>query len=304
MQADARRRTPTAWQYVGTRPPTDLVDARLQLHWAAQLVSAVGTTLLPAAADDSHTNLEWLTAPALLAGGRTAETPRCRAALRPADLHLLLLDANDAAIAEHALNGMTLSQGLVWLEQEIAALGERPLPKPLRRRALDLPDHAVGRGAPFRATDAAALTELGRWYANGDAVLRAVAGRTPHATPVRCWPHHFDIATLVTVEADVHDTPVRTIGIGLSPGDASYAEPYWYVTPWPRPDDTGLPALDGDGAWHRTGWLGAVLTGSRVATQAASEAQARLVNTFLAAAVDACRTLLQPRTAARQRRTP
>jgi len=65
----------TSWLHVGERAPTDLVDARLQLHWAVQLVSAVGTTFLAAAADDSHTNLEWLAEPALLAGCLTADTP-------------------------------------------------------------------------------------------------------------------------------------------------------------------------------------------------------------------------------------
>src|SRR5512135_1422448 len=88
------------WLHVGERAPTELVDARLQLHWAAQLVSAVGTTLLPAAADDSHTNLEWLAEPALLAGQLTADTPRCRAALRPADLRLYVLDECNTAIAD------------------------------------------------------------------------------------------------------------------------------------------------------------------------------------------------------------
>ena len=43
-----------------TRPRAkDLEDTRKQLHWAAQLASAVGTTLNPARPDDSHTNLEW-----------------------------------------------------------------------------------------------------------------------------------------------------------------------------------------------------------------------------------------------------
>jgi hypothetical protein len=140
----------TGWLQVGERAPTDLVDARFQLHWAVQLVSAVGTTLLPAAADDSHTNLEWLPEPGLLAGRLTADARRCRAALRVTDLRLYVLNEDGAASAQHALDGMTLDQGLVWLEQEIAAFWQHPLPKPLRRPQLDLPDHAVGRGAVFR----------------------------------------------------------------------------------------------------------------------------------------------------------
>jgi len=280
------------WLQVGERAPTDLVDARLQLHWAAQLVSAVGTTLLPAAADDSHTNLEWLAAPGLLAGRLTADAPRCRAALRVTDLRLYLLNEGGAAIAEHALHGMTVDQGIVWLEQEIAAFWQHPLPKPLRRRQFDLPDHGVGRGGQFCTPDAAAFAELGRWYANADGVLGSLVERTRNASPVRCWPHHFDIATLVTLERGRNSAPARTIGIGLSPGDATYAEPYWYVTPWPYPDEPNLPTLDGGGEWHRTGWLGAVLTGSKIVANPSAEGQARLVNAFLGSAVDACRAAL------------
>jgi hypothetical protein len=292
MRIEPETSPSTGWLRVGDRAPTDLVDARLQLHWAAQLASAVGTTLLAAAADDSHTNLEWLAEPAVLAGRLTADPPRCRAAVRPADLQLCLLDERGATIAEHALHGLTIGQGLVWLEHEIAAFRQGPLPEPLRRRELDLPDHAVGRGAVFSVTDGAAFAELGRWYANADRVLGGVAERTRNASPVRCWPHHFDIATLVTLEGGRNGTPVRTIGIGLSPGDATYAEPYWYVTPWPYPDKPHLLALNGGGEWHRTGWLGAVLTGSKIAAKPSAEAQARLVNAFLGSALDACRALL------------
>ena len=97
MQDEPEALPSTGWLQVGERAPTDLVDARLQLHWAIQLVSAVGTTLLPAAADDSHTNLEWLAEPGLLAGHLTADAPRCRAALQVTDLRLYLLNEGGAA---------------------------------------------------------------------------------------------------------------------------------------------------------------------------------------------------------------
>jgi hypothetical protein len=292
MRSEPRIDLSTRWMHVGSRAPTELVDARLQLHWAVQLVSAVGSTLLPAAADDSHTNLEWLAESALFAGRITPDAPRCRAALRPYDLRLCVVNERRAVMAQQALPGMTFSQGMVWLEQEIAAFRQQPLAKPLRRPELALPDHPVARGAAFSITDAEACAEIGRWYANADSVLRGLAERRRNAFPVRCWPHHFDIATVVTLAGSRDGEAARTIGIGMSPGDASYAEPYWYVTPWPYPDEPRLPPLDGDGEWHRQQWLGAVLTGSKIVAQRSAEAQAGLVNAFLGSAVDACRTLL------------
>ena len=53
-----------------------------------------------------------------------------------------------------------------------------------------------------------------------------------NATPVRCWPHHFDIATLLNIGQE----NLQSIGIGLSPGDSNNREPYFYVTMWPYPD--------------------------------------------------------------------
>jgi hypothetical protein len=283
--------TPT-WHRLGDPVPTGLVEARLQLHWAAQLVAAVGTTLLVPAPDDSHTQLEWLAGPGMLAGRLTPAAPQCRAALRCVDLTLHVLDEQEATVAARHLDGLTLSQGLVWLEQEIAAYTRRPLPRPLRRRALELPDHPVAHGAAFSASAGAALAELGRWYANADAVLRVVAARAPHAAPVRCWPHHFDIATLLVVDPEASPETRRTIGVGLSPGDTAYLEPYWYVTPWPYPPAPQLPILAGGGVWHQAGWLGAVLTAQSLTQVPSAPAQAERVHAFLGSAIQACQALL------------
>ena len=284
------------WHRLGECAPTALVDARLQVHWAAQLVSAVGTTLLPPAADDSHTNLEWLAVTGLLAGRLTETAPRCRAALSPSDLTLCLLDEHGARRAQRGLHAWTFEQGMNWLSQEIAAFTKRPLPRPLHRRELELPDHAVARGATFSLAEAAAFAELGRWYANADAVLRALADHIVDASPVRCWPHHFDIATLVTVHRGANAEPGATIGIGMSPGDAECPQPYWYVTPWPAPSQRRLTPLDGGGVWHEAGWFGAVLTGTRLVAAGAASEQVAQVDAFLRSAVDACRKILDART--------
>ena len=57
-----------SWRLVGSVLPGRLTEARLELHWAAQLVSAPGATLLPPTADFSHTNLGWDDTLGVLAG--------------------------------------------------------------------------------------------------------------------------------------------------------------------------------------------------------------------------------------------
>src|SRR6186997_821985 len=76
---------------------TDLSDARRQLHHAAQLATAAGISYLPAAADDSHTNLEWLDVSGMLASNVIPSTKPFRVAVRAADLTLALLDVDDRA---------------------------------------------------------------------------------------------------------------------------------------------------------------------------------------------------------------
>ena len=262
-------------------------EARLVAHWAAQIVAAAGATLGRAAADDSHTSLEWIEPARALAGAPLGDG-KVRVALRPADLTLLILDEAYGARERLDLRGRTLQDGLDWLSGAVArATGAAVVP--LVRPAHELPQHAVGAGAPFPDANGAALAQLADGFATADRLLRALAGSVPGASLVRCWPHHFDIATLVAL--DPPGTPsnvARTIGVGLSPGDSSYPGGYWYVTPWPYPTVSEPPPLAVGGAWHRTGWFGAVLPLAHPDVGEAARPAA-----FLDAALAACRALLR-----------
>ena len=77
----------------------------------------------------------------------------------------------------------------------------------------------------------------------------------------------------------------------MSPGDPSYDEPYFYVTPWPAGETAELPPVEGNGIWHREGWIGAVLPASRLTSDAGSE-QGRQVYAFLCSAMAAARAHL------------
>jgi hypothetical protein len=101
------------------------------------------------------------------------------------------------------------------------------------------------------------------------------------------------MAMLVMLPGTRNGSP-NTIGVGLSPGDTSYAEPYWYVSPYPYPATTALPAIAGNGFWHTQGWVGAVLPATRLIEPVGNEAQQQQqVEAFLHAAVEAAIALLQ-----------
>src|SRR5438067_767058 len=88
---------------------------------------------------------------------------------------------------------------------------------------------AFGRGSPFETSERAQFEEMSKWFSNGAVILSDLVRSAPGASEVRCWPHHFDIGTLIQLSPD------RTIGVGLEPGDNDYNEPYFYVNMSPTP---------------------------------------------------------------------
>lgn len=278
------------WHTLGSVAPTELAEARLQLHHAAQVVASAGTTFLEPQPDDSHPNLGWEESLGALLG-RSLPGSGAQVGLRLADLSLLLVDGSGQVSDELALDGRTLDDGYAWLAAATARAGAELPAAGLSRSGYAIPDHATGSGASFSITPSASFAELARWFANGHHALMELAVRTPGASEPRCWPHHFDLGSLAVVATRPDGSLDRSIGFGLSPGDEAYAEPYGYVSPWPVPEPSALPALAGGGHWHTDGFTSAILTGSDL-VEGPDESQAERLRAFLDAAVDASRRAL------------
>ena len=283
------------WQEVGSPVPTALVDARLQLHWAAQVVGAVGHTFATPEPDDSHTALTWVVGSGMMVGRPVGRDRAMQPALAPARMALRVLSAADgSALDEFTLNGTTLDQAYTWMAQALERHTGGEVAGELTRRDYDMPDHPVGRkgegGAKFSDDDGRAMAEVARGFTNAGRVFELGVRARPEVQPPLLWPHHFDIGTLIPLLGPVGEEP--SVGLGLSPGDHSYPEPYWYVTAWPAPKDPTLPPLAGKGRWHTEGWIGAVLLGTDCALAGRGPAQAYLVNEFLESAIPEAITLL------------
>ncbi len=250
-------------------PGKELVEARLQCHHAVQINTRLARGFVPAQADDSHTSLSWNRTAGALIGQPVS---LFRLGLRVANLTLVLLTPLGDVVATLSLDGRTFEDALDWLSVRLndIDIDPAPLSRPLH---FQLDDHPLLHGARFESRGSEPLfEELAKWYGNADRCLSSIA------LPVRCWPHHFDIAAQIAVGE-------RSIGVGLSPGDASYAQPYFYVTPSPYPDAGKLPGL-ASGKWHTEGWVGAVLTADELLPQVDQEG---FVRDFLDAAVAALR---------------
>ncbi|MCB9893425.1 MAG: hypothetical protein H6839_03140 [Planctomycetes bacterium] len=276
------------WTKLGEVAPDSLSGARLQAHFAVQVVAAAGKSLLRARDDDSQTATGWLDRVQALVGD---EIPGgLRVGLRIRDLRLLLLTKDGGDLASFALDGRTLDDGIKWLTSQLAdETGTKDRPA-IVRPDYEMPEHELAKGGKFEA-EAERLGALSRWYANADRALQFVAAKERDALQVRCWPHHFDMATLLNLDPYEPAEDARTIGVGMSPGDGSYKQPYYYVTPWPYPDADDLPGLPGGGTWHRQGWTGAILTGAKLMSATTAERQVEMLTEFLEGAIAACKEL-------------
>jgi len=275
---------------LGTVAPAELADARLQLHHAAQLAAALGSTFLEARSDDSHPNLGWDAELAAFVGHAAPAANGLRAALRPARLELFLVDVDAKRVDSLALAGMSLASAHEWLGQVLGRLDVVLPAGGLRRTDYEIPDHPVAQGAEFSAPGAA-HEELARWFADGQIALSSAATTAEGELDLRIWPHHFDLGTLIPIATNQDGSLAQSIGFGLSPGDDSYPEPYYYVSPWPYPDAATLPTLPAGGRWHTTGFTSAIL-GAEDLLAGPPDGQEQRVRAFLEAAAAASRRAL------------
>jgi hypothetical protein len=276
-------RTHTGRQ-LGRVAPAGLVDATLQLHWAVQHVAAAGQTFVEPVEDDSHRAMTWDRDHASFVGAPFACAYPFRVAVRPEDLSFLILDRRGDAVATMPLGGATREDAFAWLRAAMATYLGGPPPH-IERPEWDMPEHPVGRGAPFSSSIGDELAVLADLYGTAADLIEEVTAGRSDASEVRCWPHHFDIASLVTLERDAQGRATKTVGIGLAPMGGGYESWYWYVSPWPYPEPNDLPELSA-GEWHTEGWTGAVLSGDAIVALSEGERLAA-IRAFLAEAFQA-----------------
>jgi hypothetical protein len=267
-----------AWSELGAIDPRRLVEARRQAHHAVQWVTRAARANLPAMPDDSHSNLGW--EPRLNGfvshdlAAADGSTYRC--GLRVDTMTLFVAKGSDVP-SELALDGRLEADAAGWIDDMLTDRGF------YRSGGIALPydisAHPVAAGGRYSwATDRAAFAGLARWFDAAGDILEETRSRLAEigAAPgaVRCWPHHFDVATLLTLGTGDAET-VATIGIGMSPGDAYYAQPYFYISPWPAPPPDALPSLPAPGHWHTQGFVGVVATSETVLSLAAPRAGLR-----------------------------
>lgn len=247
-----------------------LVKAREQLHQAVQLVGLVPRSLHPADAGDKYGSLLWSDEHHGLISQTFGENHQV--CLNFVDFALVLLEG-EKELSRFELDGQTFEESIEWIATQLAKL-EYDAEKLNAELPYEIPKYDTADEAPFQLTNADAHKELMAYFSNTNAFLQDLVKKDSRASEVRCWPHHFDIATLITLEAHEDPEEAKSIGVGLSPGDEGSREPYFYITPWPYPvlDHSELPDLS-VGHWQEEGWTGLLIKASEVLVNSSAESQ-------------------------------
>jgi len=280
-----------SWKIAGNIESEQLIEARLQLHYAVQFIAGVGASLAEPQPDFSHTSMQWhpdsqgdrFANRGLFVGALIPATQPFQVALNPISLTSSILDSQGNPLATFPLAHQTIAEVLNWHKLEIAKLGAEADRIELPIYGLnEFPDHAIAHGGTFAPDREAARQLLTNYYANTQQLLLKITAQFPGASAIRIWPHHFDIATLIDLPHTVNGEPV--VGIGMSPGDNNYSDPYWYLYTYPSLATDNLPDLDGSGFWHTENWIGAVLRASQLSGE--GEKPWQQIETFLNSALN------------------
>jgi hypothetical protein len=277
------------WDSVEFIPPEDLIKTREQLHHAVQLIAAAGKYLIPERPDDSHTTLHWNEKEEAFEGESINGNQPIKVGYRPIDFTIYLRKREDDITTNFDLKNKTIDQGFTWMKDQLKISGVDISNLNLKLH-YDIPSRAFSNEQPFKISNPDQVKNISHYYANANSLLQAISKVLPDTGEIRCWPHHFDIATLYTIDKNKSAEEARAIGIGFAPGDESYEEPYLYLTLWPYPDiqDNTLPDISA-GKWHTKGWVGAVLEASDIYLQ---NDQTQPVIDFMNSAIPACAGLL------------
>ncbi len=279
------------WKPTNFQDFEQLSHAREQLHQAIQIVAAVGRTYKPKVKDDQYANFQWNIRREMLQGQVVEGDVEISAALDLKTLSIHLLNATSETISSFELDGKTQKQSLIWLEEQLLKLGLDGNSLTIQL-PYEIPEYPTAKGKPYQVVSIEPFEELSNYFSNSNLIIQSIVVSESNASDISCWPHHFDIASLITLD-DTGDSETSTsIGIGMSPGDAGYNEPYYYLTPWPYPNVADLPVINGLGKWHTEGWVGGVFKASDLTNIADLVDQEVAVKEFLQQGLDTLKRLM------------
>ena len=284
----------SSWKLLSSDDPKLLKPSIDQIHRGVQFIAMAGKQFVKNLADDSHTNLKWLSKEEVLAGNWIRDKKgNFRFAMRSKALTLIVYNNQMEMTSEFVLDGKTNDEVLEWFKAQLLVFGKDPS-KMIMDIHYDIPSHETDEGVPYSLAHPALFEEMAKYRANSDLVLSHFAKVYKTASAVRTWPHHFDHGAYIPMAFDKEGNAIKSLSIGLGIPDSASDEPYYYITTWSAAGDNSydnMPALP-SGEWLTTPFNGAVLRASDIVKQDSAQQQAELVYNFLDKGIEYSKALL------------
>lgn len=273
------------WQDLGELPSAAVAPAREELLAAVRIVAAVAGPLIGGEGEGSR-RLTYLSEAGAVVTPAIGEAPGLRLGLSLCAFDLVALDGDGVFLDALPLADRTGEEVAAWLAGHAASAVGREVAPP-RVAELELPAAMLAGGGTFSADLALAVRELGRYFADTELLLEAIAADTKGAGPVFVTTEGLELVVEVTV---TEGEERAFVSAGLSPGDESHDEPFWRVVPSPPPEVDQPPVIAEPGHWHRDGWQGTAMTATELFERRGE--QPRAVDGFLRRSLTLCRGLL------------
>jgi hypothetical protein len=233
------------------------------MHQAAQFLAIAGKSVFPPHFDDSHTAFSWDYVNDCFAGAWMHFNRSLRLELHPAELKLCIVCYGRQQLTDLTLDKKTKKDIYSHLRQMLSEAGVT-INHFITDMHYDIPRHDVCGGAKYRVIDPGHNREICNYYSNGYLLLNLIKGKNPFASPILCWPHHFDLS----LDFPLNGPPSgqnAVISIGYAPADTQVNEPHYYI----QPSNSGdlklikLPKLK-YGKWFNNGETGCYLAMSDI----------------------------------------
>lgn len=232
-----------------------------QLHLAAQYLAGAGISFLSKKEDDSHTNLGWNS------DKKRMETHAFgpgnqQLAINLETGHLEWLK-DELKIESIDVQQNTHSAILIWISQ-MATKNEIRQPYNYEFH-YDLPYSALVDNNKL-AFNADAISEIIARLNIGKKAFEAFLIENDLSSPIRIWPHHFDLGVYTSLNSD----ETIFMGAGLAIPDSLVDELYYYASAYDNGDEVVTENFSPltVGNW-RSDWNGATLPSSEVEGTAA-----------------------------------
>ncbi|MEO0469839.1 MAG: hypothetical protein AAF206_09485 [Bacteroidota bacterium] len=274
------------WTRLSADDAYGLNHSTTQMHWAAQFLSMAGKCFLPHQADDSHTNMAWSVEDQRFL---THPIQSTQLVLHPQSFSLGILGPNGNLRNQQPLAGLTLEQGVEWVKSNLHHQGLDTADYRIDLH-YNLPDHPLLHGDHFAKISYEDGGVFAKVRSLGHLVMQAYADLFSHATPVRTWPHHFDIGTYIPLGFDAEGETNLSITLGLAIADPYSDAYYFYVNHWARDQEIQygqLPSLAEGGHWNQQDFVGAILPLSFALKPGDKVSQIQRIQSFMNSAIEA-----------------